>query len=93
MTSVHRHHHDVCLHVRNIDVQARKVSQSTSERLRIGVVIRHPVDHRFESNDAGRRDDAALAQAPADHLAPPARFFNVVAFASQNAPHRARKPL
>ena len=69
-------HHDVRLHVREIDVQAGDVRQELRKRARIRVILDEACTVVLEREQARRSEDAGLAHAATLHLAQPMAGFD-----------------
>ena len=66
-------HHDVGIDQLRIGQARIDRVQPLGEALGTAVIVGKPVDHRLEPDEAGRRHDAGLPHAAADHAAIGAR--------------------
>ena len=85
--------HHVGVHPVRVACHARHFSERPGQGARIRMVLGEAVDHGVESDQAGGSDDARLAHAAAEHLAPAPSFMDIRLRSTEHAAHRAGQTL
>ena len=85
--------HDVRLHAFEVARDARQLGQSLGQGAGVGVVVGEAVHHRLQRDDPGRCENARLAHAAAEALAPAPCLLDRLAAAAEDASGGASQSL